>query len=113
VVVTSPVNVQNAPRATTWGERFVFDLADDTAARLDCRGRPTRDAAGPYRIRDVGRSTLLLEPISSAHGPRLTIHSASEANARDLVDAGVDLLLTDSPTLAAYAGARGDVRRCH
>jgi len=109
VVVTSPVNVQNAPRPTTWGERFVFDLANDTAARLDCRGRPTPDAAGPYRIRDVGRSTLLLEPIPGAHGPRLTIHSASEANARDLVDAGVDLLLTDIPTLAAYAGTRSDV----
>ena len=109
VVVTSPVTLQNAPRPTTWGERFVFDLADDAAVRLDCRGRPTPDAAGPYRIRDVGRSTLLLEPISGAHGPRLTIHSATEANARDLVDAGVDLLLTDSPTLAAYAGTRGDV----
>ena len=109
VVVTSPVTLQNAPRPTTWGERFVFDLADDAAVRLDCRGRPTPDAAGPYRIRDVGRSTLLLEPISGAHGPRLTIHSASEANARDLVDGGVDLLLTDSPTLAAYAGTRGDV----
>ena len=109
IVVTSPVDVQNAPRPTTWGERFVFDLANDTAARLDCRGRPIPDAAGPYRIRDVGRSTLLLEPIARARGPRLTIHSATEANARDLVDAGVDLLLTDSPTLAAYAGTRGDV----
>ena len=109
IVVTSPVNVQNAPRATTWGERFVFGLADDTTARLDCRGRPTPDAAGPYRIRDVGRSTLLLEPITGARGPRLTIHSATEATARDLVDAGIDLLLTDSPTLATYAGTRDDV----
>ena len=109
VVLTSPVNVQNAPRATTWGERFVFDLANDSAAKLDCRGRTLADAAGPYRIRDIGRTTLLLEPISGAHGPRLTIHSATEANARDLVDAGTDLLLTDSPTLAAYAGTRGDV----
>jgi len=109
IVVTSPVNVQNAPRPTTWGERFVFDLANDTAARLDCRGRPTPDVAGPYRIRDVGHATLLLEPLAGARGPRLTIHSASEANARDFVDAGVDLLLTDSPTLAAYAGTRDDV----
>ena len=108
IVVTSPVNVQNAPSATTWGERFVFDLASDTA-RLDCGGRPTPDAAGPYHIRDIGRSTLLLEPLAGARGPRLTIHSAAEASARDLVDAGVDLLLTDSPTLAAYAGTRGDV----
>jgi len=109
IVVTSPVNVQNAPHATTWGERFVFDLVSDTIARLDCHGRPARDAAGPYRIREVRRSTVLAEPIAGARGPRLTIHSATEANARDLVDAGVDLLLTDSPTLAAYAGTRGDV----
>jgi len=53
IVVTSPVNVQNAPRATTWGERFVFGLADDTTARLDCHGHPASDAAGPYRISGV------------------------------------------------------------
>ena len=109
VVVTSPVDVRDAPRPTTWGERFVFDLADDTVARLDCHGRRRTDAAGPYRIRDVGRSTLSLDPVTGARGPRLTIHSATEANARDLVDAGVDLLLTDNPTLATYAATRGDV----
>jgi hypothetical protein len=103
------VDLRNEPRPTTWGERFLFDLADDTVARLDCHGRPRTDAAGPYRIRDVGRSTLLLDPVPGAHGPRLTIHSATEANARDLVDAGVDLLLTDNPTLATYAATRGDV----
>lgn len=111
IVITSPVNLQNAPRPTTWGERFVFDLAHDTA-QLDCRGRPTPDAAGPYQIyqvRGLGGLPLHLQPIPGAHGPHLTIHSVSEANARDLVDAGVDLLLTDSPTLAAYAGARSDV----
>jgi hypothetical protein len=109
IVVTSPVDIRNAPRATTWGERFVFRLTSDTGATVDCRRRPVTEAAGPYRARDVGRSTLLLEPVPGARGPRLTIHSAAEANARDLVDAGVDLLLTDSPALAAYAATRGDV----
>lgn len=108
IVVTSPVDMRNAPRATTWGERFVFRFTDDTTARLDCRRQPVTEVAGPYRARDVGRSTLLLEPVPGARGPRLTIHSATEATARDLVDAGVDALLTDSPTLAAYAGTRGD-----
>ena len=108
VVVTSPVNVQNAPRPTTWGERFVFALAD-TAAKRDCRDRPLSNVAGPYGIRDVGRSTLQLEPVAGARGPRLTIHLATETSARDLVDAGVDLLVTDSPALAAYAATRGDV----
>ena len=109
IVITSPVNVQNAPRPTTWGERFVFDLANDGTSRLDCLGRPASDAAGPYRIRDVGRSTLLLEPVAGARGPHLTIHAATETTARDLVDAGVDLLVTDSPALASYAATRGDV----
>lgn len=108
VVLTSPVDVHNAPRATTWGEGFVFALAD-TAAKRDCRDRPLNNVAGPYGIRDVGRSTLQLEPVAGARGPRLTIHLATETSARDLVDAGVDLLVTDSPALAAYAATRGDV----
>jgi len=101
--------MRNAPRATTWGERFVFGLLDGTDTRLDCRRRPMTEAAGPYRARDGGRSTLLLEPVPGGRGPRLTIRSATEANARDLVDAGADLLLTDSPALATYAATRGDV----
>ena len=109
IVVTSPVDLRNAPRATTWGERFVFRFLDGTDTRLDCRRRPVTEAAGPYRARDGGRSTLLLEPVPGSRGPRLTIHSATEANARDLVDAGADLLLTDSPALATYAATRGDV----
>jgi hypothetical protein len=109
IVVTSPVDLRNAPFPTTWGERFVFRFTNDTAAGLDCRRRPVTEAAGPYRARELGRSTLLLETVPGARGPRLTIHSATEVNARDLVDAGVDLLLTDSPALAAYAGSRGDV----
>jgi hypothetical protein len=109
IVVTSPVDMRNAPRATTWGERFVFRLVRDTAPTLDCRRRPMTELAGPYRARDAGASTLMLEPAPDARGPRLTIHSATEASARDLVDAGVDLLLTDSPALAAYAATRSDV----
>ena len=109
IVVTSPVDPRNAPNAMTWGERFVFRLLRDTSTELDCHRRPMNEAVGPYRVRDAGRSTLLLETVPGARGPRLTIHSATEARARDLVDAGVDLLLTDSPALAAYAETRGDV----
>jgi len=104
VVLTSPVDLTNAPRATTWGERFVFDLAYDTGRQFDCRGRAV-DVA--YRARAVGQSTFLLEPIDG--GPRLTVYSADESRARDLVDTGIDLLLTDSPALAAYAATQRDV----
>jgi hypothetical protein len=107
VVVVSPVDARNAQRPTTWGERFVFGLTD-TVPRLDCAGR-SLTAAGPYSVRDAGRSTLVLEPVAGARGPRLTVRPTSEADARDLVDAGVDLLLTESPSLAAYASTKTDV----
>jgi hypothetical protein len=107
VVVVSPVDARNAQRPTTWGEQFVFGLTD-TLQRLDCAGRSLA-GAGPYVARDVGRSTLELEPVAGARGPRLAVTPTSEADARDLVDAGVDLLLTESPSLAAYASTKPDV----
>ena len=74
------------------------------------------EGTGPYRIREPGRSadrarsyTLVVEPIAAATGPRLTIHSVPEVDARDLVDAGVDLLITEDHALSAYGSARPDV----
>lgn len=85
-------------------------LGDPASAvmRRDARAR-WPEGTGPYRIRDAGtpsRNSLLLEPASPAVGPRVTIHSSAASGARDLVDAGIDLLLTDDPALAAYAAAR-------
>lgn len=107
VVVTSPVALAHAPRAATWGERFVFDLAYDSPTRLDCRGASLGGVA--FGVREVDRSTFILEPAAGASLPRLTVRSATEADARDMIDAGIDLLLTDSPALAAYAATRSDV----
>ena len=109
IIVTSPVDLRNSARPTTWGERFVFSLTRDTTARLDCRGQSLADAARAYRATDAGRSTLRLEPPDGSRGPRLAIHIATDVNARDLIDRGTDLVLTESPTLAAYAASRGDV----
>ena len=73
------------------------------------------EGAGRYRIRHAGVSpsatprALVLDPADSAPGTRLLIHSVGGADARDLVDAGVDLLLTDDPALASYAAARAGV----
>jgi hypothetical protein len=66
------------------------------------------EGTGAYRLTTRG-STLVLLPVGNATPPRLTIHSATETDARDLIDTGVDLLLTDSPALATYAATRGDV----
>jgi len=55
------------------------------------------------------RTTLDLEPVRRSELPRLTIHSVRDADARDLVDAGAQLVLTDDPALAAYASARSEM----
>jgi hypothetical protein len=109
VVITSTVDPRNASHPTTWGERFLFALAADTVLHVDCRGQPLTERAGPYSVRDVGRATFLLEPVAGARGPRLTIRVATAASARDLIAAGADLLLTETPTLAAYAATRPEV----
>lgn len=103
VVLTSVIDANRVTRPTTWGERFLFELVADTL-RTDCNGKPLGGVA--YRIAANRASTLLLEPLVG--GPRLTIRTASDADARDLIDAGVDLLLTESPALAAYAATRPD-----
>jgi hypothetical protein len=82
-------------------------------------GTPWPEGTGAYRVRDPGlasppgagsgRVTVALEPVLVAGGPRLTIHSVGATDARDLIDAGTDLLLTEDPSLAAYASARPDV----
>jgi hypothetical protein len=66
------------------------------------------EGTGAYRLTTRG-STLVLLPVDGATGPHLTIHPATETDARDLIDTGVDVLLTDSPALATYAATRGDV----
>jgi len=83
---------------------------ESAVVRRDARAR-WPEGTGPYRIRDAAptsRTSLLLEPVSAADGPRLTIHATGASDARDLIDTGIDLLLTDDPALAAYAAARPD-----
>src|SRR5688500_173930 len=72
------------------------------------------DGTGAYRIVDGGgqragsaqRSSLRLEPVGAVGLRRVTVHSTTEADARDLVDAGADLLITPDRALAAYGTAR-------
>ena len=72
---------------------------------------------GRYRVRDAGerragagqRSTFVLEPLGSGTDPALTVHTTTEFDARDLVDAGTDVLITDDRALSAYGAARSGV----
>lgn len=100
------------------GEDSLGVLADP--AFLVRRARPGSDwpeGTGPYRLvgaeptgPSAGRNafvSLRLEPMyDDARASRLTIHSVSAAAARDLVDVGVDLLVTDAPDLIAYAASQ-------
>ena len=80
-------------------------------------GVPWPEGTGPYRLQEplptpsgtARRTMLRLAPVRDVTLPRLTIHSVRDAEARDFVDAGADLVLTDDPTLASYASARSDV----
>ena len=106
VVVTSPIDLANAPHPTTFGETFVFGLTRERPDSIDCRGNALGVAS--YQARAAGPSTIALDPVRPDVRPRVTVLTASETKARDLADAGADLVITDSPALATYAANRPD-----
>ena len=109
-------DVDREPGAATSGCGVLSILADPelvVAKRAATGGWPL--GTGVYRASEVPpgtparRATLVLEPSDGSSRRHLTIHATGPADARDLVDAGVGLLLTDDPALASYAGTRPDV----
>ena len=67
------------------------------------------DGSGPYRAADAvpaAPNTLVMIPVTPHMGPRLVIRSRREADARDEIDAGADLLQTADPVVLSYAAAR-------
>jgi hypothetical protein len=86
------------------------------AVRRPADGSPWPEGTGGFRIRvepaGVGalRTTLRLESVRGDAAPSLTIHAVPPSVARDLVDAGVDLLLTDAFDLVSYATGRPGLR---
>lgn len=74
-------------------------------------------ATGPYRTdrafrfpASAGRARVLaLRPLAGGSGPRLRVAPSGPGRARDLVDAGADLLLTRHPAVLAYAEAAGEM----
>lgn len=78
--------------------------------------RPRTGAAwplgsGPYRAAeaatDIAPGRLSLLPVPPRTGPRLTIRSTPDA--RDAIDAGVDLLLAADQAALSYAASRSDL----
>jgi hypothetical protein len=77
---------------------------------------PWPEGTGSYRVlaaaglaaTERADGTLRLIPVAPGARPIITIHSAPAPLARDLIDAGIDLLFTDDPQVAAYAITRPD-----
>ncbi|HEX7121601.1 MAG TPA: ABC transporter substrate-binding protein, partial [Gemmatimonadaceae bacterium] len=75
------------------------------------------EGTGPYRLIEPVQppapgavlERVVLDPVSRDVGPRLVVRAAVGTAARDLVDAGVDLLLTNDPGLARYATTAPDM----
>jgi len=71
------------------------------------------EGSGRYRIDDSrprtptvpGRTTVTLAPLVTGL-PRVVVQATSASDARDLVDLGTDLLITDDRALSTYVGSR-------
>jgi len=75
-------------------------------------GAPWPEGTGRYRVSSMpGTRTIALTPVApGADTPRLFVLSATNADARDRLDGGVDLLVTSDPTVTSYAAARPDMQ---
>jgi Bacterial extracellular solute-binding proteins, family 5 Middle len=85
-------------------------LADPRLAVARARAAsPWPEGTGAYAVRPSAGATVELARATPGGAPRVVVHAVSEAQARDFIDAGVDLLLTDNRRVAAYAATRNDL----
>ncbi len=67
--------------------------------------------AGPYRIEAATGSVVTAKPLGDGPGPTISFRLVPGADARDLLDAGIDLLVTDDPAVLEYAAASPSLER--
>ena len=79
----------------------VTDAPDSVAGWL---GR-----SGAYLAPEHEGDTLRVEPAVSRAGPALLLHRVAPRDARDAIDAGVDVVVTGDPAAVAYASTRADL----
>jgi hypothetical protein len=79
----------------------VTDSPDSLAAWLSERGQ--------YRVLARASDTVRVAPADARGGPPLVLHHVRAREARDAIDAGVDVLLTSDPDAVAYAATRPDL----
>lgn len=79
----------------------VTDAPDSIAAWLSARGW--------YHIAESARDSVRLVATGGDGGPSLVVHHVRARDARDAIDAGVDVLITGDPDAVAYATTRADL----
>ena len=87
--------------------------SEELAVARRMSGSRLPEGSGRYRIDDSqprapaapDRTTLTLAPLATGL-PRVVVQATSASDARDLVDLGTDLLITDDRALSTYVGSR-------
>ena len=71
------------------------------------------DGSGPFRPVEqstaVPSGAFVLTPFASPRDPYLVIRHLTSGDARDAIDAGADVLVTDDPVAVRYAAARANL----
>jgi hypothetical protein len=116
IALTDTVDWSHAPTPRNTAERLVFAQLYPPLGRQDCEGRISiagdgGSLNGPYRVGADDSLRLLLVPVDSSRGPRpvLAFRRFRGADPRDIVDAGVDLFVTDDAQALQYAARRTDL----
>ncbi len=65
------------------------------------------EGSGPYRVVETAPGLVDLAAVAS--GPRLALRFARDADARDQIDAGVDLVLSAGPVSVSYAASNPEM----
>jgi len=112
---------QLADAATIVDDRTLIVSLPDTAWRVLAdpalavyrpqAGPAWPEGSGPYRVAERPGSTepLTLAPVSAAAGPYVAIRSRPNADARDAIDAAVDVLVTGDPVAMSYAATHSNL----
>jgi hypothetical protein len=90
--------------------------AEEMAVARRTPGSRWPEGSGRYRIVDsqsgtvpvAGRTTLTLTPLAPGR-PRVVVYATSVGDARDLVDLGMDVLITDDRALSSYIRSRAPI----
>ncbi len=87
--------------------RFVQRQVDGTLASLDCMGRPEPLLAVSMKA-DSSSGVVTFAPLDAVR-PTVTVRSSAGGDARDLLDHGIDILVSGDPEVLSYAAGRRDL----